>query len=118
MSRISREGTRDSESPVQKEEPDVSAEKALRKERTRSKSVAPSLDPRRQEPKDEREAFGSDGHGRGPRIKGKNRRRCRSQNDLANAVAPMVVEGVVCLMTSKIYNILGLIATEKNAFKP
>ena len=118
MPRISREGTRVSESPVQTGERDVRAEKAPRKEGTRTERVGPSLDPRTQEPKDEREALGSDGQGRGPRRGGKTKRRRRSRSDLANAVAPKVVEGVVCLMTSKIYNILGSIATEKNAFKP
>ena len=31
---------------------------------------------------------------------------------------PKVVDGVICLMASKIYNVLGSIATEENAFKP
>ena len=30
----------------------------------------------------------------------------------------MVVDEVICLMTSRIYNVLGSIATEDNAFKP
>ena len=118
MPRISHEGTRDSESPMQKEERFVRAEKASRKDGTRTECVGPSLDPKSQEPKDEREALGSDGQGRRKRRRIKTRRRRRPRNDLANAVAPKVVEGVVCLMTSRIYNILGSIATEKNAYKP
>ena len=117
MPRISREGTRDNESPVQKEERDGRAEKAPRKEGTCTERVGPSSDPRSQEPKDERGALGPDGQGRRTRRRSKNRRRRRLRNDLANAVAPKVVEGVICLMTSKICNILGSIAPEKNAFK-
>ena len=52
MPRITREGTRDSESLVQKEERDVRAKKAPRKEGTRTGRVGHSLDPRSQEPKD------------------------------------------------------------------
>lgn len=33
-------------------------------------------------------------------------------------VAPKVVKGVVCLMKSKIYNVLGSIAMGNNALKP
>ena len=88
MPRISRDGTRDNESPVQKEERDICAENAPRKEGTRTERVGPSLDSRIQEPKDEREALGSDGQGRIIRRRSKNRRRRRSRNDLANAVAP------------------------------
>ena len=56
--------------------------------------------------------------GRRTRKHGKNRRRRPKRNDLANRSAPKVVDGVICLMTSKIYNVLGSIATEGNAFKP
>ena len=48
----------------------------------------------------------------------KNRRRRPKRNDLANRSAPKVVDGAICLMTSKIHNFLGPIATEDNAFKP
>ena len=48
----------------------------------------------------------------------KIRRRRPKRNDLPNRSAPKVVDGAICLMTSKIYNVLGLIATEDKAFKP
>ena len=56
--------------------------------------------------------------GKRTRKRGKNRRRRPKRNDLANRSAAKVVDGVICLMTSKIYNVLGSIATEVNAFKP
>ena len=118
MPRIGREGTKDSKILVQEEERDVRVEKTPRKEGTRTKRVGPSLAPTIQRPEDERETPDSDGQGRKTRKRSKTRRRYPKRNDLATKVAPKVVEGVVCLMTSKIYNILGSIATEKNAFKP
>ena len=56
--------------------------------------------------------------GRRTRKRSRNRRRRPKENDLAEPSTPKVVEGVICLMTSKIYNVLGSIATEGNAFKP
>ena len=56
--------------------------------------------------------------GRRTRKRGKNRRRRPKPDELANQSASKVVDGVICLMTSKIYNVLGSIATEDNAFKP
>ena len=56
-------------------------------------------------------------HGRRTRKRSKNRLRRPKRNDLANRSAPKIVDGFVCLMTSKIYNVLGSIATEDNAFK-
>ena len=56
--------------------------------------------------------------GKRTRERGKNRRRRPKRNDLANRCAPKVVDGVICLTKSKIYNVLGSIATEDNAFKP
>ena len=52
------------------------------------------------------------------RKRGKKRRGRPKRDDVANRSAPKVVDGVICLMTSKIYNFLGSIATEDNAFKP
>ena len=118
MPRISHEGTRDSESPVQKEKRDVRPEKALRKEGTHIDHVGISVVPRIQEPKDKREALGSDGQRRGTRRRSKTRRRRPSPNDLVNAVVPNVMEGVICLLKSKMCNILDSIATKNNAFKP
>ena len=56
--------------------------------------------------------------GRRKRKRGQTRRRRARRNDLADRVAPKVVDGIVCLMTSKIYNVLGSVATGSNAFKP
>ena len=56
--------------------------------------------------------------GKRTRKHGKNRHRRPKRNDPANPCAPKVFDGFICLMTSKIYNILGSIATEDNAFKP
>ena len=56
--------------------------------------------------------------GRRKRKRSQNRRRSPRRNDLADKVAPKVVNSVVCPMTSKIYNVLGSVATEGNAFKP
>ena len=56
--------------------------------------------------------------GRRKRRRGQNRRRRPRRNDLADKVPPKVVDGIVCLMTSKIYNVLGSVATGGNAFKP
>ena len=56
--------------------------------------------------------------GRRKRRRGQNRRRRPRRNDLTVKVAPKVVDGIVCLMTSKIYNALGSVATGGNAFKP
>ena len=56
--------------------------------------------------------------GRRTRKRSQNRRRRPKNNDLAEPSTPKVVDGVICLMTSKIYNVLGSIATEGNAFKP
>ena len=46
------------------------------------------------------------------------RQRRPRPNDLTGKVAPKVVNGLVFHMTSKIYNILGSVATSGNAFKP
>ena len=56
----------------------------------------------------------------GRRTRKRSRNRCRrpKKNDLAEPSTPKVVDGVICLMTSKIYNVLWSIATERNAFKP
>ena len=56
--------------------------------------------------------------GRRKRKRGQRRKRRPRRNDLADKVAPKVVNGIVCLMTSKIYNVLGSVATGGNAFKP
>ena len=56
--------------------------------------------------------------GRRKRKRGRHRARRTRRNDLTDKVAPKVVDGVVCLMTSKIYNVLGSITTEGNSFKP
>ena len=56
--------------------------------------------------------------GRRKRKRGRHRKRRPRRNDLTDKVAAKVFDGVICLMTSKIYNVLGSIATEGNAFKP
>ena len=52
------------------------------------------------------------------RKRSRNRRRRPKWNDLAEPGTLKVVDGVICLMTSKIYNVLGSIATEGKAFEP
>ena len=47
----------------------------------------------------------------------RNRRRRPKKNDLAEPSTPKVVDSVICLITSKIYHVLGSIATEGNALK-
>ena len=66
--------------------------------------VGPALAPRSAEAKEDRESSDSDGQGRRPRRRGKNRRRRPKRNDLSRTVVPEVAEGVVFLMTSKIYH--------------
>ena len=56
--------------------------------------------------------------GRRKRKRSHRRKRRPRRNDLTDKVAPKVFNGVVCLMTSKIYNVLGSVATGGNAFKP
>ena len=56
--------------------------------------------------------------GRRTRKRSRNRRRRPKRNDLGEPGTPKVGYGVICLMTSKIYNVLGSITTEGNAFKP
>ena len=56
--------------------------------------------------------------GRRTRKRGKNRRRQPKRNDPANRSAMKVFDGVICLMTTKIYNFLGSIATEDSALRP
>ena len=114
---ISRGGTWDSESPVQEEERDMRVEKTRRKEGTRIERVGPSL-ARRVKDRKKNAKYRTLTVKGDEREKGATRRRRPMRNYLARKVAPKVVEGVVCLMKSKIYNILGSITTERNAFKP
>ena len=58
------------------------------------------------------------GSGRRKRKRGQRRKRRSRRNDLTDKVAPKIFNGVVCLMTSKIYNVLGSVAVGGNAFKP
>ena len=56
--------------------------------------------------------------GRRKRKRGQRRKRRPRRNDLTDKVAPKVVNGIVCLMKSKICNVLGSVATGGNVFKP
>ena len=56
--------------------------------------------------------------GRRERKRSHRRKRRPRRNDLTDKVAPKVGNGFVCLMTSKMYNVLGSVATGGNAFKP
>lgn len=55
---------------------------------------------------------------------GRTRKRCTNgrrrpkRNDLAEPTTSKLVNGVICLMNSKIYNFLGSTATEGNALSP
>ena len=56
--------------------------------------------------------------GRRKRKRGQQRKRRPRRNDFTDKVAPKVVNSIVCLKASKIYNVLGSVATGGNAFKP
>ena len=69
-------------------------------------------------PEDNTELPTPRGPGRKTRKRGKNSRRHPKRNDLAMTSYLRFVDGFFCLMTSKIYIILGYVATGGNAFKP
>ena len=55
--------------------------------------------------------------GKAPRKKKTRRKRPRPGNSLAKG-DPRVVDGVVCLLSSKLYTVYGLIGTATNSLKP